>query len=581
MSDPFRIQDAEASMEALNQIEPQSTFDEAMDASFDLSAEETPVASMNALIEMGEAEKKGGELISHEELNELFPEASKPFTEPKTMAVAELIIDRDKKRQRLAKTIANGPQGAFYGASRFAGMLLPHALDPINVGLGILTAGAFPLVFTASRFPRVAKIMGTAAGIEATVGQTFIRSSAEGLIGSALAEPLVIAASVEDGREYGVEDAFLNTVGGALAIPGIALGARKARPLIKQGFEFSINKTAEWASAINTKYGKSIQRSSIARLLQDKRPRADLMLEDMIKETDGSHPSWAGTSKYLYNKIGSANRGLRVYGVTDNKNVSFEEAVTQIVDDFMGEGVYLTDSPIVANGLGARKAFDIVGDIHQLDIADDLKLVDLDSQIDDAFKEKFAEFMDLPEGMTGREAYQALFEKIHADQVRGSAIEEVNQKFADEGFDGLAHSSGEVQGVKHSNHNSMMLFDSKKVNPRGVIEPDQKAVGGVDAKVIENAQKNSGNGIDEFGSDDPMRDISEVNKLIDNPDEPITLRDIQAEEQAFLEELDSMESQGLLNDAEIDELSAIRAAEQDAELQDQIFKGAVACLGAS
>lgn len=115
----------------------------------------------------------------------------------------DLLISLNKDKVR-RQTLASQYDG---WSPQVAGMLIGSVIDPANVAL------AFVPVVGEARYAKLLKDAGSAAGrfgVRSGVG------AAEGLVGSALAEPLIYAGQQQWRNDYDAYDSFLNVAGGAV-----------------------------------------------------------------------------------------------------------------------------------------------------------------------------------------------------------------------------------------------------------------------------------------------------------------------------------------------------------------------------
>lgn len=127
-----------------------------------------------------------------------------------------LLIDLNK--EKLARQTTAGQYDGWSPA--LAGMLVGSVLDPTNIAL------AFVPVVGEARYAALLKQAGGAfgrAGVRAGAGAT------EGLVGAALAEPLIYAGQQQWRNDYTAFDSMLNVAGGAVFGSLLHAGAGLAR----------------------------------------------------------------------------------------------------------------------------------------------------------------------------------------------------------------------------------------------------------------------------------------------------------------------------------------------------------------
>ncbi|MEE9351519.1 MAG: hypothetical protein V3U78_04610 [Thiotrichaceae bacterium] len=127
----------------------------------------------------------------------------------------DLMIKRKREEIKRKALISAAPEGFWSGAAQIGTGLAVSLADPINV------ASAFiPIVGQA----RYAKLV---ANTSTTLGKTATRAGvgvAEGLVGAAIVEPLVLFAAESEQADYGLYDSFLNLTFGAVLGGGLHAG---------------------------------------------------------------------------------------------------------------------------------------------------------------------------------------------------------------------------------------------------------------------------------------------------------------------------------------------------------------------
>jgi hypothetical protein len=137
-----------------------------------------------------------------------------------------ILASRKEKEVRRREILARAEGSGSSVAGRFGISLAGSMLDPINV------ASVFIPVIGPSRYALMLERAGSAvgrAGVRAGVG------AAEGVVGAALVEPLIVGAAMQEQADYTFADSFLNVViggvfGGGLHVTG-GLVQDRLRPL--------------------------------------------------------------------------------------------------------------------------------------------------------------------------------------------------------------------------------------------------------------------------------------------------------------------------------------------------------------
>lgn len=595
MSNDGLMDEPRVSPEAYNSIRPEAYASESLGAMFKLSAMDTTTNAISQYSEIDAAEKQGGEVIAPKDLNELYPDLGIPFTEPKNKAVAEIIAARQRKRQELGEIIASGPQGKLMGAARFGAALIPHAIDPINIGSGVaisaLTAGL-----------GVVKNIGQAtAGAEAALGAVeaanaaravgiagrvlsnpFIRHAGEGVIGNVATETLVARAAIQEGREYNLDDAFYNTVGGALLVPGVIWGGQKALQGLHYTGKFAINRTAEYLGRIDPKYSEVLQATSVARLLDDKLPAPGVFHEHAVAELSGSMPKWAGqNAEYSFQKFNGEVPGRPVYAATYDPG-PLGSVHTESFDHYLGDAVYVTDDPRVANGAASRGFKDGNGQVVELNTTDKLNLINLDEKAPESLRDVFSGLgitkKEL-DGMTVGDLVQKFQDEMQTNARNPDFFEGLNNALKEKGFDGYVSDGSKIEGQVRDPHNSMVVFNKDKLSEAGRLDPDVEAVGTLKPERLQALQEESMSEVSQLGHENPQQILRDFDNTSKEPVKSLELKELEANELMLHEELGELKKQDLLDERELKIIDEVQAAQKDSETLTTMLKYAASCVG--
>jgi len=126
-----------------------------------------------------------------------------------------LMIDRKREEIKRDALIQAAPEGFWSGAAQIGTGLAVSLADPIGV------ASAFVPIVGQARYAKLVAGVSTAtgrAGVRAGVGV------AEGAVGAALIEPIVLYAAEAEQADYGLYDSFLNLAFGAVLGGGLHAG---------------------------------------------------------------------------------------------------------------------------------------------------------------------------------------------------------------------------------------------------------------------------------------------------------------------------------------------------------------------
>lgn len=583
------------SPEAFDAIQATSTASESLGAMFRLSQMDATTQAVAQHKEISEAEERGGAIIPTKELNEMYPDLGTPFTEPKTKAVADIIAARQRRRQELGQIIANGPQNSYMGAARFGVALVPHAIDPINVGSGLaisaLTAGL-----------GLVKNVGQAAvGAEAAVGAVeaaqaaravsiagralsnpFIRHFGEGVIGNVASETLVARAAIQEGREYNLDDAFYNTVGGALLVPGVIWGGQKAIQGLRYTGKFALNRTAEYLGRIDPKYSEALQATSLARLFNDKKPVPNVFHEHAVAELSGNMPKWAGqNAEYRFERLTPETVKGKAFFAATYDSGAIGGVRTESFDQFLGGAVYMTDDPRVANGAAGRGFKEGNGRVVEIS-SNDLNLIDLNQPIPEdlhsLFKDLEISSKDLKK-LSGLDVMRRVQDAIQENRLSPTAVEELNQALRSKGYDGYISDGADIEGTPREPHNSIAVFNPEKLTEVREIDPDVQAVGNLPPERIEALQAEAQDEVSQLVHDNPEQLLRDWENTPKEPIQPPELKDLEADELVLTEQMAELKKQELLDASELKVLEDVQAAQKDAEVLTQMMKYAASCVG--
>jgi len=247
-------------------------FLESAGANIELSAKDTPTASVLRWYEMKQLEDQGP-MMKPEELNARNPDLGGIYKEPMNEKTAEYIAKEHRERRRLQSIIDRGPEGGIYGVTNFVAGMVPHALDPIGLGASLVTSGLASAAISGTRFARA---LGYAAKGVSREG-SFIRDVGEGFLGNLAVDAAITQPEAnKELRDYETSDVLMNSVAGALGFAGVKYAGLKAFDKIKMKPE-DIDVHAD---------------SSVGQMLQDKKviteplnPNKELTLDDGTVES--------------------------------------------------------------------------------------------------------------------------------------------------------------------------------------------------------------------------------------------------------------------------------------------------------
>lgn len=222
-----------------------------------------------------------------------------------------LLIDRKREEVTRQSILARAPSGIVPSTTRFAASLLTGVLDPLNVA-----ASFVPVVGEARYAEMLAQASGALgrAGVRAGVG------AAEGLVGSALVEPINYFGRTQMQDDYHMSDSLLNLamgagLGGVLHTGGGAIGDKLGISDFARARELKVAEDAQ-AARMRAEAGKPDEPISIPGLSEKQAAAIDRVHQEL------------GTGKY---EPGSA--AARAAEMTpEGRDASMRVAVAQAME---------------------------------------------------------------------------------------------------------------------------------------------------------------------------------------------------------------------------------------------------------
>jgi hypothetical protein len=498
----------------LGQLVPTTGYEE-LSAVYHLSNQDTATNALGRIVSTKLADQQGPKL-DPQELNSKYPGLEVPFSEPMTADAAQMIATRQDERAKLEDIVKRGPKGAFYGIARFGAALLPHALDPVELGATLAMGPLFRAVAPALEAGGTLGRIAAGASAESTPLSTTI---AQGLVGNSLTEPITYEGAQLDQRNYSAIEAAGNVVLGATAVP-IGIHAIGAGVRLLKGFA--------------PKSGSVLEASAAGQLLSDKKVDVQPIVSDMVKEGQGVAPG------YEFNPISSPEdlKSRSFYAASPEPAKTLADAQSAVIEHDLGPGLYLSDNPAVANGYAARKLSDYTGSVHEVSLGD--------SKILDA-------------GKVSADELPALAEKARSD-----------------GFDGIRYEGGNFGGEQGPAHNVVLLFDQAKAQEKRAAWADPASVPGPtpeEAQAL--AQAKAAPEASALFDEKAYGDFQAA-EMAQKPD--LKLQDIQAKEAESIEIMNELDKQGLLTRGEQNLLERLKEAAASDEQDSQLLKAAAICL---
>ena len=534
--------------EGLNKAFP-STSD-VSEAAYDLSKVDSTLSAINRMTEMSRIEAQESPILPPEELNKEYPGLPQPFTRPTKRAVADEIWKRHKERVDLSQVVSNAEDSLLTGAATLGASLLPHAIDPVNILADLTIGGAIMSIGRGA--------MGAKAVLSAR--QVLSRGAAEGVLGNLATEPVTFAANQAELQDYTAAQAFVNITAGGVFFPAA---------------RFGLSKTGSFLKRLGPNHVEAVGQASVAQVAGGRRVNVDPLVGDFRAEAGGS-PRWAPEYRFAPDPN---VKGRTLYAGTSHQYPDIKSHTVLIDEDF-GDGIYLSDSPGVANGISSRK-LGKSGKVLEVKLGD-TNIIDLDAPLSPNAKaalepilekvlgkKKLAEF----EARPGKEIFDELREAVELGKASDEVVAEVNRGLEAVGFDGYRYETGKRGGDAS---NGVMLFNDSKSTVAREIKPDMSAVRkSSDGQLQEVVDRNQDWRSDTTYDDAAYKDFKE---MADVPVEPETAQ-IQRLADDAIDDLDQMKKINLLTESEIKELEQIKKFKAEEATREQLIKSAFVCVG--
>jgi hypothetical protein len=437
MEYPVEAPNLDVDSQPLEERRPSTNAGESLLASVGLALSDTSTSALIDMSDMGQKMSEGPELSSRE-LNEKFAGEGFKFQFPMTDSAARETLKRHRDRATLEDVVARGPDNFAMKATNFSAAMLLHALDPIDYIAGVGVGKIAKLAYAGAKLSR--------AGVVA-------RGFAEQAVGNLAVEPLSMASATLEDREYTAAQAFANALGGAVMGTGLrfGVGAVVSR-LSGRGWDGHLLKVQTEMAQLNS--GRMADSSLIER--------------DRLNEVA---PVRRESGQAFTRVDPAADTPLRVFGAALSPEDA-PRALVQIGDDF-GDGYYLSTNRNAANGVGASKYSDAVGDVLEFQTPGRLNLIDLDAPMREDLGRLIPEFKDAPDA---RSALDNLKEAIQRGEVPEGRLNEINETLRAQGFDGYYHDNRVFGGETGREENVLMIFNPEKLSPIARTKADTKLV---------------------------------------------------------------------------------------------------------
>lgn len=625
---PFK-QDSGMSFEAYKTRMPlQVTGDDSTQASFDLAKEDAAVELIAQNMSMSELEGQGGKYLNPEEANARYPHMEKAFTEPVHPFVAQLLSDQQDERQKKQAIIAMGPQDMWTKTKALGAGFMAHMTDPLELGAQYLIGWGVGKVvmqsawaaratmlaekaqlgesFAATKAGQelVASLAGTKAKDQAiksgaTAAEAWIKGSAveskvlEGqvmehflprtlyhsveagagnLIQSAAQEAAVAGTNIREQREYdpyqGMQNVAVSTFFGTV----LGVGAKELTTRSQAKLSRFIKQTSPEADL-------AVARSAVGNMAEGIRPNTEPVLKALAQETDVR-------SEYNYEPLTKASaRGKKFFVASDALPNIHPENVRPIGEEWGVNAVKMTDDPYKASAAANRAMADTPGHVFEVS-ANKLNPIDINQSLP---KDAIPAFRKATEGILSERDFlrgspktqlTAVWDAIDSGDVSEARIVQLQEDLKKLGYNAFQDDGRSVGGFEHGPHNDLSVFDHSILKEKAVHEPTELR-NDPPPQAAEEMTKYR---------DDVRNRVDIDGHLLDGFDETLKSHEalglgkdndfkyVDDEIEAQVEQLKSLEEQGLLDADDAKELEALKNINKEFNIEETLMKAAIHCV---
>lgn len=565
-------------------IQPSATRAEAVGAAFELANFETVTNSLMRLLDDGDEEDDNTQLIEPQILNKEVPDLPVPVAEPMTRRAFNRIKKNHEKRVLAQRKIALGPQDYMTTGMSFGAALLAHATDPLEIGAGLVTGGAFTIakgVKMGLRSGSILRGLEKASKLRALESKVPLRALrqdiVEGVVGNVAVEPIVALAARGDNADYDAWDSAQGVALGTIGFAGVKYG-------IHRGFEAFRN--------YRGRQSEMLDETQRARFVSDKKINADEMEAQFLRETESrpirdSRPMGSTepvNRDYTYVEKSEANlRGTDMYAVSHRGTGDLElENITKLEDDF-GPTINFTDNPNHANGAAARgSSSNAPGRIIRVR-PEEQNLIDLETRLPNDVINIINRAMG-PAGVKrlfskldfeakGRRVIDGIKEGITRGMVDEQVLDRIAEELSKAGFDGYKFKGGQALGKSQPNYNGMALFNTKKVKQVDSFNPDMASQVLPDTNRVREMANESASERSNVDFDETLE--PRTKELLERGDPQVDENQLKAFESEALEEMQIRRDLGQVSKEFADDIKADQAK---AEKLEEIEKAAFVCV---
>ncbi len=537
-------------------------------------------------------------------LNQQYPFMSRPFTEDTHPEVAKYLAERQLTNIGLQGVVDGANEGRLMSTAKFATQLAVGALDPINMIAGYGTGAAFGALSGATGFGA-----SLALDSSASLARQLTVRSAHNIIGNIAMEPLRAGTSAALQEDYNLKDSLANDVKMGVGLSalhlGVSEGLKFAAPKLRALFRSAPKADAIAANSADAALnaGKTVDVSGVVNDVSKERrnptpepPDARLTYSEFDKEEPSkpiSQPrDFVGRPFYQPMELMHSEPG-RGLGYSMGREY--------------GDGIYLTDSPEVANGYAASKYNDNRGGITEFEFSKDKPtIIDLDNglpakakavaeamwekwrptdlvrevaqgegQLRDQIAEPKSDFPEL-KGKSAQFFFDHINDGIESGLLPPGAMNEFTKGLKSVGIDG-AHFQDDI-----GNRTTMVFDPDKSGHGDGVLAeknryyPDESKIPQMTSQDVQEA-------VDKYMSVKSDTIYSEaaheaITEAIRKPAPELTVQDAEARLKQVNEDVQAFAKQKELSPKLQAEFDAIDKEMKDADAHDAILKAAFSCM---
>lgn len=411
---PLEIQGSKLDLEGDYRAE--TPFLEGVKKSIGLGYDETPVGSLIQAYTL--REYQSGKMLQPQELNKMYPFLDIPFAEPEDSGVALTMANRYIDKMNTQKEIAEGPKSNLYSIATFAGQMLPHALDPLNVAGGMGVTALVGKMAFAANITKAANAVGASKG---AIAAKYALEGADMFVGNLPGELVGQMANVKQHQEGSFENVLFNSVIGA----GFGLGIKGV-----------VHGVSKFLHSKGPKLENITLSTALAQADQGITPNTNAIVKAAVQET-GHDYGFGHTPLTTTPDVPTSGK---FFVAADSPHGGLDGKILTPGQVEIGEGmIHLTDNPHVANGEAGSNFRESEGSVVQVDLKD-ANLYNLENLKEDI-------------GVTKKE-----FLEMGVDK-RAEILDELKMR----GHDGIHYVVNDLAGEAHSPHNAIVLFNKDKL----------------------------------------------------------------------------------------------------------------------